>query len=114
MLRPNCKLVLQPYEDKVPTTYSWSFTLSHRLPGATVLEASYVGNSSSHQIFCTNCGRNLNAIPEGAMFGFPKGDNPNNYRPFAQYYGFIGHQPLTRPAATLSPGRGAGGEGRAG
>ncbi len=77
--------VLQPNEDKVPTTYSWSFTLSQRLPTATVLETSYVGNSSSHQMFCTNCGQNLNAVPPGAMFGFPLGTEPNNYRPFQSY-----------------------------
>ena len=77
--------VLEPNSDKVPTTYSWSFTLSHRLPGATVLEASYVGNSSNHQTACLNCGLNLNAVPEGAMFGFPLGDDPNSYRPFLSY-----------------------------
>ena len=77
--------VSEPYSDKVPTTYSWSLTLSHRLPSATVLEASYVGNSSSHQTVCLNCSINLNAVPQGAMFGFPLGDDPNNYRPFQSY-----------------------------
>jgi hypothetical protein len=77
--------VLLPYEDRVPTTYSWSLTLSHRLPGQTVFEASYVGNSSSHQMVCTNCGDNVNAVPEGAMFGFPLGTDPNAYRPFKNY-----------------------------
>jgi hypothetical protein len=32
---------------------------------------------------------NLNAVPEGAMFGFPRGEDPNAYRPF-QSYGSIG------------------------
>ena len=78
--------VLEVNSDKVPTTYSWSFTLSQRLPGETVLETSYVGNSSSHQMACTNCGaNNLNAVPEGAMFGFPQGSNPDAYRPYKNY-----------------------------
>ena len=76
--------VLQPYEDKVPTTYNWTFTISQRLPAQVILEASYVGNSSSHQMVCTNCGSNANAVPEGAMFGDEAGD-PNNYRPYKNY-----------------------------
>jgi len=74
--------VLEPFNDAVPTTYNWSFTISQRLPGRTVFEASYVGNSSSHQTICTNCGSNINAVPEGAMFGFPLGEDPNAYRPY--------------------------------
>jgi hypothetical protein len=81
--------VLQPNEDKVPTTYSWSFTLSQRLPTSTVFEASYVANSSSHQMVCTNCGADLNAVPEGAMLKAPPGSDPNSFRPF-QNYGSIG------------------------
>jgi hypothetical protein len=78
--------VLEPYSTKVPTTYNWSFTLSQRLPKSTVFEASYVGNSSNHQMVCTNCNsNNLNAVPEGAMFGFPLGEDPNAYRPYQSY-----------------------------
>jgi hypothetical protein len=78
--------VLEPNSDRIPKTYSWSFTLSHRLPFATVLEASYVGNSSSNQMTCTNCSaNNLNAVREGAMIGFPFGEDPNNYRPYKNY-----------------------------
>jgi carboxypeptidase family protein len=80
--------VLEPGNSKIPATYSWSFTLSKRLPASTVMEASYVGNSSSHQMVCTNCGANLNAVPEGAMFGFPLGKTANDYRPY-QTYGTI-------------------------
>ncbi|PYT20685.1 MAG: hypothetical protein DMG57_41320 [Acidobacteria bacterium] len=80
--------VLEPGSSKIPATYSWSFTLSKRLPASAVMEASYVGNSSSHQMVCTNCGANLNAVPEGAMFGFPLGKTADFYRPY-QTYGVI-------------------------
>ena len=68
--------VLEPGSSKIPATYSWSFTLSKRLPASVALEASYVGNASSHQMVCTNCGANLNAVPEGSMLGFPLGRGP--------------------------------------
>lgn len=78
--------VLDLKDNHLPTTYDWSLTLSHRLPSATVVEASYVGSTSIHQKSCNNCGfNNLNRVPEGAMFGFPLGDNPNAYRPYQQY-----------------------------
>jgi hypothetical protein len=80
--------VLEPYASKIPTTYSWSFTISKRLPTQTVLEASYVANSSSHQMGCTNCSMSINAVPEGAMFGTSSTADPNNYRPY-QLYGTI-------------------------
>jgi hypothetical protein len=76
-----------PNEDKVPTTHNWSFTISQRMPFKTVLETSYVGNSSQHQMICTNCAgaQNINRVPEGAMFGLTRGTDPNNYRPFENY-----------------------------
>jgi hypothetical protein len=76
-----------PNEDKIPTTYNWSFTISQRIPFKTVFEASYVGSASQHQIICTNCegAQNINAVAEGAMFGLPLGSDPNNYRPFKNY-----------------------------
>jgi hypothetical protein len=77
--------VLDIGDDHLPTTYSWSFTLSQRLPSNTVLETSYVGNSSIHQKSIGSQAQNLNRVPEGAMFGFPLGDDPNNYRPFQSY-----------------------------
>lgn len=80
--------LLDPNDDRVPTTYSWSLTLSHRLPYATVLEASYVGNTSRNQVTCDGC-FNINVVPEGAMVGFPLGSDPNDYRPY-QSYGTIG------------------------
>ena len=75
--------VLDPHDHHISTTYSWSLTLSQRIPSRTVLETSYVGNSSSHQM--TQEQRNINVVPEGAMFGFPLGTDPNAYRPFKNY-----------------------------
>jgi len=77
--------VLEPGNSKIPETFSWSFTLSKRLPASIAMEASYVGNSSSHQMVCTNCGADLNAVPEGAMFGFPLGNTADSYRPYQTY-----------------------------
>ncbi len=75
--------VLDPHDRRVQTTYSWSLTLSHRLPSQSVLEASYVGNTSRNLL--TQEERNINVVPEGAMFGFPLGTDPNSYRPFQNY-----------------------------
>lgn len=75
--------VLEPFNNRVPTTYSWSLTLSQRLGWNTFLETSYVGNVSHHQV--GPGGFNINTVPEGAMFGFPNGTDPNSYRPFQSY-----------------------------
>lgn len=81
----NIKTV-EPNSNGIPTTYSWSFTISQRLPYSTVLETSYVGNSSSHQLTDQNSG-NLNAVPWGTMLPdkVPTGADPNNYRPYQSY-----------------------------
>jgi hypothetical protein len=82
-LLPPTLSVLDPHDHHISTTYSWSLTLSQRIPSQTIIETSYVGNSSSHQM--TQEERNINVVPEGAMFGFPKGTDPNAYRPFQSY-----------------------------
>src|SRR5262249_39122634 len=56
--------VLDPHDHHISTTYSWSLTLSQRIPSNTIIEAAYVGNSSSHQM--TQEERNINVVPEGA------------------------------------------------
>ena len=58
--------VLDHTDNDVPVTYSWSFTLSQRIPYSTVIEASYVGNTSRNQV--TTDSYNINAVPEGALF----------------------------------------------
>jgi Carboxypeptidase regulatory-like domain len=75
--------VLDPHDHHISTTDSWSLTLSQRVPSQTVVDVSYVGNTSRHQM--TQEQRNINVVPEGAMFGFPMGTDPNSYRPFKNY-----------------------------
>jgi hypothetical protein len=82
-LLPPTLSVLDPHDDHISTTYSWSLTLSQRIPSRTIIETSYVGNSSSHLL--TTDHRNINVVPERAMFGFPLGTDPNAYRPFQSY-----------------------------
>jgi len=74
LARPNELQVLDPYDDRVPTTYSWSLTLSKRIPSQTVLEASYVATTSRNQMNTQDI--NFNAVPEGAMF--PLLDDPES------------------------------------
>lgn len=75
--------VLEPLNDKVPTTYSFSLTISQRLGWDTFLESSYVGSASTHQL--GPGGKNINIVPEGSMFGFPKGTDDNSYRLYQNY-----------------------------
>jgi hypothetical protein len=75
--------VLDPHDHHISTTYSWSLTLSQRVPSNTIIETAYVGNSSSHQL--TTDQRNINVVPEGALFKVPPGTDPNTLRPFQNY-----------------------------
>ncbi|UCF38843.1 MAG: TonB-dependent receptor [Acidobacteriota bacterium] len=75
--------VLEPYNDAYPATYSFSFTVSQRLPGDIFFETSYVGNTSSHQLTNDSTIRQVNLIPEGTM---PVGsDNEADYRPYHSF-----------------------------
>jgi hypothetical protein len=76
--------VLDQYDERASTTYNWNFTISRRLPKSIVMEASYVGSRSVNQI-TPRYTKNQNAVPEGAIFGFPKGTNNDDYRPYLQY-----------------------------
>jgi len=58
-------------DDKTGTVYSYSLGVQHQLGANTVLDVSYVGNTSRHLIQT----RNLNALPPGARF------NPANIDP---------------------------------
>ncbi len=88
--------VVDVNDNNVPVTYSWSLTLSQRIPYSTVLEASYVGNTSRDQV--TTDSYNINAVPEGAMFvpGTTRlvdtdpntagaQNNADDFRPFNKY-----------------------------
>lgn len=79
---------LLPTDNHTPQMDSYSFTISQRLPGASLLEVSYVGNSATYLLNGTNIGTNVNAVPVGAMLNIgtdPNSVNTNLYRPFQQY-----------------------------
>jgi hypothetical protein len=71
---------VNPNDDKRGRTRSYSFTISQRLPGSSVLEASYVGNSSADLINRSGAGNitngiNPNAVPAGALFRYADPSN---------------------------------------
>jgi len=108
--------VLDQHSSKVPVTYSYSLTLSKRLPFATVMEASYVGNSS-HNL--ANGGLNINTVPLGAEFPDIAAGNTNpgssvdqKYRPYGVYQGinqdshvFTAHYDSLQLTASRQTGR---------
>lgn len=74
-------------DDRQPYTDSYSFTISQRLPWASLLEVAYVGNNSHALQSTGGFGSNINLVPVGALFGQPNPAtaNANNFRPFAGY-----------------------------
>jgi len=75
-------------DDKTPKTWSYSFTLSRRLPFASMLEVSYVGNQSSNLLNQNGVGTNINAVPYGALLkisGDPGSAGYDTFRPFGAY-----------------------------
>jgi hypothetical protein len=77
--------VLEPNNDAFPSTYSFSLTVSQRIPGDIFWETSYVGNVSHNQLTSNNSGnlRQINLIPEGTM---PVGArNEADFRPFHSF-----------------------------
>jgi hypothetical protein len=71
-------------DDRQPYTDSYSFTVSRRLPWASLLEVAYVGNSSRDLAINSGAGSNINLVPIGAMLN--QGVDPNtltadNFRP---------------------------------
>ncbi|RPJ86652.1 MAG: TonB-dependent receptor, partial [Acidobacteria bacterium] len=68
--------VLDPTDDRTPVTYSWSLTLSQRVPYSTAIELSYVGTTSRNQVAPSPY--NINAVPESRN-GVP------GVRPFTKY-----------------------------
>jgi hypothetical protein len=74
-------------DDKQPFTDSYSFTISQRLPWASLLEVAYVGNQSHDLPSSAGFGSNLNLVPVGALFGQPNPGtaNANDFRHFLGY-----------------------------
>ncbi len=94
--------VLDPYNNKIPMTESWSLTWSQRLGFHTVMEASYVGNSSFHQDTpggTGNGGLDFNYVPWGSELQYEQvcnapnapaeyncgGHNDDWWRPYQNY-----------------------------
>src|SRR5947207_652423 len=69
---------VSPTDDQSPLTTSYSFTISQRLPFASLLETSYVGNQSKYFLNGNGVGTNANVIPAGWLFThLAPGTNPN-------------------------------------
>jgi hypothetical protein len=74
-------------DDRQPYTDSYSFTVSQRLPWASLLEVAYVGNQSKDLALSSGAGSNINLVPVGAMLSSRNGGvdpnslTANNFRP---------------------------------
>jgi hypothetical protein len=85
--QPSTPAAVDRRDDKQPYTDSYSFTVSQRLPWASLLEVAYVGNQSHDLQNSGGYGSNINLVPVGAMFAAlnPAIANADNYRPFRGY-----------------------------
>ena len=77
-------------DSEAPLTTSYSFSISQRLPFASMLEASYVGNQSKYQFNTTGVGTNINVVPYGTLFSVGKdpsavGSGEYDYAPYPTY-----------------------------
>lgn len=63
--------------ERYPTSYSYSFSLQHELPGGIVIDLAYVGKTSVHLIRTTN----INGMAAGTLQANP-GIQPNALRPW--------------------------------
>ena len=74
---PSQVSALSATDYNIPVTYSYNFTISHKLPGESLLEVAYVGNSTSHILMGGGSGAGVSAgdftdqnkTPLGALFG---------------------------------------------
>jgi hypothetical protein len=61
----------------IPVTKSWNLTISHQLPGHSLLEVAYVGNDSEHVLIGGGSAAavgssdliDMNKMPKGGLFG---------------------------------------------
>jgi hypothetical protein len=74
-------------DDKQPYTDSYSVTVSQRLPWASLVEVSYVGNHSRDLQVTSGAGSNINLVPVGALLGQsnPSTANADAFRPIQGY-----------------------------
>ena len=70
-------------DNKSPYSDSYSFTISQRLPFASLMEISYVGNRSRDLLNSGGPANNLNAVPAGALLSSsdPANANIDSFRP---------------------------------
>jgi hypothetical protein len=55
-------------DDHSPLTTSYSFTVSQKMPGASLLEVAYVGSQSKYLANANGVGTNINVVPYGTLF----------------------------------------------
>lgn len=81
---------LDPNDDQLARTISYSFTIQQRMPGQHMLEVGYVGNVQDYLLTAGGYYNDLNAVPRGAMWAAPDPDSANadDFRPL-QLYGAI-------------------------
>ena len=73
---PSAVSALSATDYEIPLTYNWNLTISHQLPGRSLLEVAYVGNRSEHVLMGGGSGAGLgtsdfmnqNKTPLGALF----------------------------------------------
>jgi hypothetical protein len=70
-VRPGGINVLDKTDDQQPRTQSYSFTVSQRMPGASLFEVAYVGNKSDYLSNWNNGFGNINLLPYGTVFKIP-------------------------------------------
>ncbi len=79
--------VADPTDNKFPITYSYSFTISQKLPWKSLFEIAYVGNKSDNLL---NSGLGaLDVIPYGTLSNFSTADSANidDLRKYQNYQG---------------------------
>jgi len=74
-------------DDRNPSTDSYSFTISQKVPWSSLVEIAYVGNQTRDIANATGYGSNINLIPLGAMLSSRNGGvdpaslTSRNFRP---------------------------------
>lgn len=80
-VRPSGITVLDPNDDQQPRTQSYSFTVSQRLPFASLFEIAYVGNKSDYLSNWNNNFGQINDLPYGTVFKTPNFFGVNGLSP---------------------------------
>jgi hypothetical protein len=77
------------FDDRSPSSDSYSLTIAQRIPWSSMVEIAYVGNKSRDLLNTGGSGTNLNAVPAGALLkpgvGDPNTANFDSFRPLAGF-----------------------------